>query len=170
MGELLYQTVLAGVLLVAVVTDLRSCRIPNWLTVPAMTSGVMIHTFIDGWVGLIFSLGGLAAGLALFLVFFTSGGMGAGDVKLMAAVGSFLGISDVMSAALLTMLLGGLYAAMTMIARYGLRNSIDRVWILLTEWTLLEEQSKATSRSQYQLRYAMVIALGTMLSQMIVAG
>jgi prepilin peptidase CpaA len=172
MSELFLHMILVAVLLTAVVTDIRSYRIPNWLTVPAMACGLALHVVRHGQQGLLFSLEGLAVGLGLFLVFYATGGMGAGDVKLMAAVGSFLGPLGVLYAGVMTMLLGGLYAVMTMIARFGLRESLARVWALLTTLALPEDMSDpaAGAGSRYQLRYAMVIGLGTMLSQMILVG
>ena len=172
MSNPLLQVILIAVLLTAVVTDLRSYRIPNWLTVPAMAGGVLIHTLLNGPAGLILSLQGLGLGLGLFLIFYTMGGMGAGDVKLMAAVGSFLGPAGVLYASVITMLLGGLYAVIAMVTHWGFRESVQRVWIMPTTLALPQEVASpaAAPRSQLQLRYALVIGLGTLLSQMLVAG
>jgi prepilin signal peptidase PulO-like enzyme (type II secretory pathway) len=73
------------------VHDVRERRIPNRVTGPAMVAGLVLHTVLGGWHGLGDSaLAGLIAG-GIFLVFFLAGGMGAGDVKLMAAVGCIAG-------------------------------------------------------------------------------
>ena len=98
------QLILASILLIAGVTDLRSSKIPNWLTVSAMAAGLLSHSWFDGLSGLLFSVKGLGLGLALFLLFYVMGGMGAGDVKLLAAVGSFLGAEGVVSAGIMAML------------------------------------------------------------------
>lgn len=108
--ETLFTFPLAAILLVAVVTDLRSMRIPNWLTFPAILVGVGLHTLTQGTDGLIFSLYGLALGLGVMLLPFIFGVMGAGDVKLMAAVGAFLGAKGVFNAFIWTSLAGGIYA------------------------------------------------------------
>ncbi|MGH7230003.1 MAG: A24 family peptidase [Nitrospiraceae bacterium] len=169
MTEPLLQIILAAVLFIAVVTDLKSCRIPNWLTVPAMACGLLVHTLFDGQSGLIMSLEGLGLGLGLFLVFYVMGGMGAGDVKLMAAIGSILGPAGVLSVAVMTGLLGGVYAAAAMIANWGLRETVQRVkTMLLTQTGDPESDFTVTPRSQLQLRYALVIGLGTLLSQLVV--
>lgn len=169
MGEPLLQIILGCVLLVAVVTDLRSYRIPNSLTVPAMAAGLLAHTLLDGQAGLIVSLKGLGLGLGLFLIFHLMGGMGAGDVKLMAAVGSFLGPEGVLSAVVVTGLLGGLYASAAMVAHWGLRGTVQHVGAMLTmQASPHEAASAATPESQVQLRYSLVIGLGTLLSQMVV--
>jgi prepilin peptidase CpaA len=169
MSDPLPTMILFGVLLTAVVMDIRSYRIPNLLTVPAMVCGLVIHFAVNGPQGLIMSLAGLVLGMIMFLAFYATGGMGAGDVKLMAAVGSFLGPLGALHAGVMTMLLGGFYAATTMVAKYGLRDSLRRMWTLLTTLTLPEQLSgsPAEVQRQYQLHYALAIGLGTVLSQMI---
>ena len=67
---------------IAAVTDIRSRRIPNWLTYSAILLGVGYHTIVNGPQGFFFGAGGLFLGLALLIVFYLAGGMGAGDVKL----------------------------------------------------------------------------------------
>lgn len=77
--------------LAAASTDVRSRRIPNWLTVPIFVLGLLYHTLVGGLAGLGNSLAGFAVGLGLLLVPWLLGGGGAGDVKLMAAVGAWFG-------------------------------------------------------------------------------
>lgn len=169
MIEPLLQIILGFVLLTAVVMDLRSYRIPNWLTFPAMASGVVLHTLFNGQAGLILSLEGLGLGLGFFLIFYVMGGMGAGDVKLMAAVGSFLGPEGVLTAAVVTALLGGLYAIATMVTHWGLRATVLHVKTMLLTLAMFPQAATArTPTSKSQLRYALVIGLGTLLSQFVV--
>ncbi len=70
------------VLIICAITDLRQRRIPNLLTYPTIISALLAYSFIGGWDGFLFSLGGMAFGFALFLLPYLLGGMGAGDVKL----------------------------------------------------------------------------------------
>jgi len=98
------------VLAIACVTDLRAQRIPNWLTYPAMCLALVLHGAVGGADGLLFSITGLGAGLGLMLLPFLMGVMGAGDVKLLATAGAFMGARAVLSAFVLTSLFGGLYA------------------------------------------------------------
>lgn len=167
MSELVLQIILIAVLLTAVVTDIRSYRIPNWLTMPAMVGGLLIHTLINGTSGLVVSLEGLALGLGLFLILYLMGGMGAGDVKLMAAVGSFLGPRGVLYAAMLTGLLGGLYAVAATASCWGLRASVQQAVAMLTTLSFPREGTlPVTKRAPLRLRYALAISLGTLLSMM----
>jgi len=75
----------------AMVLDLRTRRLPNWLTVSGLTTGLGFHLVTEGWPGLQQSLSGLAIGLGALLVLWLLGGGGGGDVKLMGAVGAWLG-------------------------------------------------------------------------------
>jgi prepilin peptidase CpaA len=81
-----------GVLLISVVwTDVRTHRISNAMVVAILLLGLVSHLLAGGYAGIIDWLAGMAVGLAFFLPFYIAGGMGAGDVKLLAAVGSVLG-------------------------------------------------------------------------------
>lgn len=158
---------MTATLLVAIVTDLRSYRIPNWLTIPAMATGLLGHALVDGFPGMLFSMKGLGVGLALFLVLYVTGGMGAGDVKLLAAVGSFIGAEGVLSAGIIAMLLGGVYAIATMISYWGVGASLKHMATLLKTCVLTGTtfSALASPKGQPQLRYGLVIALGTLMSQ-----
>ena len=94
----------------AAVFDLRSHRIPNWLVFSGLLIGLTFHTFVSyGW-GLGYALKGAAMGFGLFLPLYMLRGMGAGDVKLMAMVGAFLGPASALGAVLTTLLAGGALA------------------------------------------------------------
>src|SRR6266436_6844496 len=75
----------------AAVWDLRSRKIPNWITVPGVVAGIALHAFLDGWHGALFALAGMGLALALLLPLVYLRALGAGDWKLMGAVGAFLG-------------------------------------------------------------------------------
>lgn len=75
----------------ALATDLRSRRIPNALTVPSLALALAFHAWFDGWAGLKSGFAGFALGFGTLLVLWLIGGGGAGDVKLMGALGAWLG-------------------------------------------------------------------------------
>ena len=75
---------------VAAVVDFRLHRTPNYLTVPAAVTGLLFHSFFSSW-GALFSIGGFSVGFVLLFVPWLLGGGGMGDVKLLAALGAWLG-------------------------------------------------------------------------------
>ena len=77
--------------ILAALLDWRSRRIPNWLTVPGLLSGVAVHALIAGWHGTLFALEGAGLALILLLPLVALRALGAGDWKLMGAVGAFVG-------------------------------------------------------------------------------
>ncbi len=98
------------VLAVATFTDLRSRRIPNWLVFPFMASGIAVSAWQHGWHGLGQSLAGLGLGALLFGILGAMGGMGMGDVKLCAAIGAWIGPSQLIVALVITGIAGGVMA------------------------------------------------------------
>ncbi len=95
--------------------DIRERRIPNLLVFPAALIGLALNLFSHGWAGLGFGLRGLAAGFALLFIPYLVGGMKAGDVKFLAAIGAFTGATDVVRALLATLLCYPLLAAVAVI-------------------------------------------------------
>ena len=98
------------VLAVATVTDLRSRRIPNWLVLPFLLAGFVVSSWSQGWHGMVQSLEGFGLGLLLYGLLFWLGGMGAGDVKLCAAIGVWIGPWQLFMALIVTALVGGVFA------------------------------------------------------------
>ena len=89
--DLVINLVLAGVLALSTAADLRWRRIPNALTFPAFGAGILLNGVFFGGEGLFSSASGGALGLGMLLPLFFLRGMGAGDVKLMAAIGALKG-------------------------------------------------------------------------------
>ena len=114
----------AGLLVLLVIAawlDLRSRRIPNLLTAGGLLAGLSLG-FAGGHLGgLLDSIAGAGTGLVLFLPLYVAGAMGAGDVKLLASAGSFLGFPAIVWGALCTAMAGGLLALVLIGARSRLR-------------------------------------------------
>ncbi len=100
----LTSTAIAGII------DLRRCYIPNWLTLGLIVSGLLFHVLMPGGRGWVFSLAGFGFGFAVLLPLFVRGGVGGADVKLLAGIGSWVGIHDVMAIFLVFGFLTGVYA------------------------------------------------------------
>jgi len=121
------------VLLLAVLAgwlDWRSRRIPNWLTVPALGGGLVVNTVAWGWLGTKSALEGAGLGLAVLLPFVLLRGLGAGDWKLMGALGAWVGPSRLAVLLLGTIFIAGTMAIFQMI-RYGrVRETFKHVVVL----------------------------------------
>lgn len=107
-GQLLI-VVLIG--LAASIEDICQRRVSNWISVSALAAGLCCLVLTRGWQGLLSSLLGAAGGFSVFFIFYWLGGMGGGDVKLMAGLGAVVGVERVLAAALWTAVCGGVLAA-----------------------------------------------------------
>jgi prepilin peptidase CpaA len=170
--DLITAAMLGPVLAVAVCTDVRSQRIPNALTLPAMAWGLAWHGLSQGPQGLLFAFAGLGLGLALMLAPFLLGFMGGGDVKLMAAVGAFLGPGDGLAAFLYACLAGGLYALIVLARRSDLLVRVLKslgvsLWLLATTGRTTFAPV-ALNAGLPRLCYGLAIAAGT-LAQILVS-
>ena len=100
--------VLIIVLAICIYTDAKYQKIYNLVTMPALLAAFVFNTYNLGFGGFLFSGKGMLLGIALFALPFLVGGLGAGDVKLLAVVGAFKGMDFVFTAFLLTAILGGI--------------------------------------------------------------
>jgi prepilin peptidase CpaA len=118
----------------ACVTDLRTRRIPNVLTFGAAQAG-LLYQFVGGGIdGLGHAALGWFAGAVIFILPFALGGLGGGDVKLLAALGAWLGPADVLWLSLYTGIAGGVMA-LVVSARYGyLGTALRNIKLLLCHW------------------------------------
>jgi len=147
----------------AIASDLRWRTIPNWLTGSSILVGLGFHTVMNQFVGFVFSLEGAAVGLGLFVILYMCGWMGAGDVKLFAAVGSFLGPAQTISAAIVIALVGGLLALLVLGFHQGWRrmglwlwSHVETMFLTRSAQGLTLEQGVAP-----KVPYAVAIGLGT---------
>ena len=135
----------------AAVVDLRTRRIPNLLTISAAIAGLLLNLSRGGGSGVMASGAGLLTGLAVFLPFYLAGGFGAGDVKAMAAVGTFLGAKGALVAATWTLLVGGLGALGVLAALRWQAARGQRHW-------------RVSDAVRQRFPYGLAIACGTALS------
>jgi prepilin peptidase CpaA len=116
MNAQVWIAILVGV--AATIDDLVRRQISNWIPVAALAAGLGWQMRQHGWRGGLNALEGAGAGFAVFLIFYLLGGMGGGDIKLMAGFGALLGTSQVLWAALLTAMVGGLLALGVVAVRF----------------------------------------------------
>lgn len=167
--DLLASGILAAVLILAAAMDLRTQRIPNWLTGSALMAGFLIHTWASGLEGIKFSAAGGAAGFGLFALFFLAGWMGGGDVKLMAAVGSLKGVWFVLHAGFYAGLVGGALALSVMIWKGTLWRNLRNMAV--SAYTTLHPRRKRVPLgdvSQERIPFGLAISLGGLWALLVV--
>jgi prepilin peptidase CpaA len=167
-SELTYPAAAIACALIACVFDVKSRRIPNFITFPAFLIGISMHLVLDGWRGLLTSLAaGVICGL-VFLVFFIAGGMGAGDVKLIAAVGCIAGLPHTAYLLVLTALSGGVMAIALALARGRLQQTLMNVGVLAShhghQGLQPHPELHVASPKGLRLPYALAIAGGSILT------
>jgi len=156
--------VLAGIMLLAAGTDCYQRKIHNWLTYPALIAGMGLQAGLYGWPGAWSSLAGALIAALLFFPAFYWGGMGAGDIKLMAVVGAWKGILFGFNTAILAALAGGLMAVAVLLWQGQLGPVMRRlggkvVWRL--GWAANPPEP---SGAPHTLPYGVAIAAGAFLA------
>jgi prepilin peptidase CpaA len=125
------------VAIVAGWTDWRSRRIPNWLTVPGILLGIAANSVAFGWPGARASLLGAGLGLGLLLPFVMVRALGAGDWKLVGAIGASMGPQHLLDILLVTVLVNGLMAAVWVVAKGRTRETLRNLGRMLAAWSTL---------------------------------
>jgi prepilin peptidase CpaA len=160
-------------LIVAAVIDGFELKVPNWLTFPMIVSGWLYSALAaslagDAWYGGFGgSLLGTAAGLAMLLPLYAIGGMGAGDVKLLAGVGAWLGASHTLHAFCATAIVGAVLAIAMVVARRAWVKHARQLWMILGEILTIRDPEQLASiaaqrkSSMLLLPYGIPIAIGS---------
>lgn len=162
------KAVLLVVVIAAGIFDLRYRRIPNWLTLSGILAGIGMHLLSSGRHGVGEALLGFGCSLLLYLPLYFLRGMGAGDVKLMAAVGAIAGPLNWVLIFLMTAILGGIVSFIYVLYRKRLHDTLWNVGIIVAEIghgrTPVLRDPKLDVRSQEALRmpHGALIALGCM--------
>ena len=120
--------VCAAFLTAALITDVRSMKIPNWLTIPTALSGMLFYGITGGWEGFVFSFQGLAGGFAVLLLMYVIRAVGAGDVKLFGALGAWCGLGFTLYSVFYSVLFAGLIGMGILLLR---KEALQRIrkWI-----------------------------------------
>ena len=163
-NAIVLTVIVLGTALAAAI-DLRTRRVPNVLTVSLAVAGVLLAVAGVGRVGPVASLLGLGVGFALMLPGHLIGGMGAGDVKLFAAVGTFLGPTGVLSAFLYTAIAGGLLALFVSLRRRRGCQTLNRVARFIAN-TAGSKAAIEDPSAGNRFAYAPAIAVGAIFAAM----
>lgn len=162
--DLLYSAAAFALCVAGAAFDLRSRRIPNFLTLPGILAGLLVHGLTAGWHGLGNSAAAGAIAFAIFLLFWLAGGMGAGDVKLMTAAACMAGLAHVAWLLILTALAGGLMAVGLALWRRQFKETILNVGAIAVhhrfEGLTPHPQLNVENTRTLRLPYGLAIAAG----------
>src|SRR3954464_6976392 len=132
-------------LVVAAVIDGLKLKVPNWITFPMIISGWIYSATLSqyvGWEGLVYSLLGTAVGLALLLPLYAIGGMGAGDVKLLAGVGAWVWGTVTLYAFVVSAVVGGIIAVLMVFSRRKWFKHQSQFWMICNEILTVKDPEK----------------------------
>ena len=155
------------ILVLAATIDGWKLKVPNWITFPMIVAGWIYAAACFGWSGLGASLAGTALGLGLLLPAYAIGGMGAGDVKLLAGVGAWIGVNDTLWAFGVSALIGGLIAVGMVIWRRKWKHHQQQFVAIVDEILVVRDPAQlsaiaAERKSRMMLLpYGIPIAIGT---------
>jgi len=156
--------------LIAAATDIWKFKVYNALTLPMLLGGLTFHAVTAGWTGLAGSAIGLLFGFVILLIFHARGGMGAGDVKLMAAIGAWLGMPMTFYVFIASGLAAGAYAIVLLVMRDGLQECaihMQILWLRMTAFSRhlghdarVESEVKRDDRRRRLIPFAAMVAVG----------
>jgi prepilin peptidase CpaA len=157
---------IASVAIIGCIWDLRTRRIPNYVTFGAAALAILYASIAGGWPAVLRSAAGWTVGLGLFLPFFLLRGLGGGDLKLLAAFGAWFGPAGMLLLAFYTAVAGGVMALVVVLVRGYFATAFKNLWLLLCHWrvvglTPLAAVSLDNPRAQ-RLPYGVAIAAGVM--------
>ena len=157
-------------LVVAAVIDGYKLKVPNWLTFPMIISGWVYsaaYSPFAGWEGLMYSLVGTAVGLALLMPAYAIGGMGAGDVKLLAGIGAWVWGTETLWAFAVSAIVGGVIAVGMVLVRRRWGKHQTQFWMICNEILTVKDPDKLAAiaaerkSTMLLLPYGIPIAIGT---------
>jgi prepilin peptidase CpaA len=177
-GQWLSWAVLAAVLVAAAVFDLRRGTVYNWLTYPAIVAGLVLGAVqgaADGDMvdGLVNHVLGLGFAFGVLLVAYLLGGMGGGDVKLMGAVGAFVGWPAAIHAVFYSFLVGAAVGLMVVVWRGQLGAALRRLWMAIRILPLpTATMDEAAGTPTYRVPFGFAVCVGTLwyLAEEIIGG
>ena len=163
-----FQIVLLLMVAIAAVYDIRFRRIPNWLVLTGLVLGLGLNTFWFQWRGARASLMGIGLAFLIYFPLYLLRGMGAGDVKLMAAIGAIVGAANWFGIFIVSSLLGGVVAIILLLSRGRLMNSLWNIGFLFQRLFSLKapyarEELDISSPKSIKLPHGVAIAGGSVI-------
>lgn len=162
------QVLLAVLVVTAALFDFRQRRVPNWLALTGLILGIGLNAFLYETAGLWMALRGLGVALLIYFPLYLLRGMGAGDVKLMAAIGSIAGAANWLGILVITSVLGGIAAVVLIVSKKRFRQTFENIGVIVASVRHRQApyennpQLDVHSSEGVRLPHAVVIAFGTL--------
>lgn len=159
----------SALLIWAAYIDGKQLRVPNWLTYPMILAGLAYGAATGGWAGLGQSALGMVCGLACLLPLYSVGGMGAGDVKLMAGMGAWVGAATTWYAFCVSVVVGAIMAVIMAASRKKLAHHYTNFLLIALEWWRVRDPRKLAAIAAERkptmllLPYGIPICIGSIL-------
>ena len=157
----------SAILILAAWIDGKELKVPNWITFPMVLSGLVYSTCVGGFDGFIAGILGMCCGLLCLLPLYAVGGMGAGDVKLMAGIGAWCGWQVTFYAFCVSTVVGAIMAVIMVAWTGAWKKHYDNFLMILSEWSVIRDPYKlseiAAERkpTMFLLPYGIPICIGT---------
>ena len=158
------QIILIVVLGISVVTDVRSSKIRNWLTFPAILLGPVVHLLEGGWTSALSSLEGTGVMVLVSVLLVSLRIFGGGDIKLLLVVGSLGGLGLVIGSLLYSAIAGGILAIIMLLIRR--KTAVVTKQLVLSAWLQFAHRInfKDGGSSGIKMPYSIAIAAGTVVA------
>ncbi|OGX68609.1 MAG: hypothetical protein A2189_01070 [Paenibacillus sp. RIFOXYA1_FULL_44_5] len=149
-------------IMLAFYTDVKAMRIPNKLTAAGAVGGMLVNFLRDGWQGLFLSMTGLTVGFILVFILYVVRAVGAGDVKLFAAIGAISGFQLVLSSLMYSILYAGMIGLWVVVFRRGWLNRLKRVvyyiagMLIQRDFQSMKEQAASAQLHKFPFMYAVL--------------
>lgn len=157
----------SAILILAAWIDGKELKVPNWITFPMVLSGLVYSTCVGGFDGFIAGILGMCCGLLCLLPLYSVGGMGAGDVKLMAGIGAWCGWKVTFYAFCVSTVVGAIMAVIMVAWTGAWKKHYNNFLMILSEWSIVRnpyELSKIAAERKpkmFLLPYGIPICIGT---------
>ncbi|WP_042460926.1 A24 family peptidase [Neobacillus dielmonensis] len=160
---MIINCILVLALFISLVTDIKKRKILNIITLPAILFGIVYNSTIFGFAGFLFSGKGFLVGLGLLIIPYLLGGIGAGDVKLMAAIGALMGTVFVFYSFIYSALIGGFIALLLVIKTRGFKDTMKSFYfnIVLFKSNFGSINLPDDKKGSISFPYGVAIFLGT---------
>jgi len=162
------QVLLALIVVPAALFDFRQRRVPNWLVLAGLLLGIGLNSFLYESAGLWMALKGFGLAFLIYFPLYLLRGMGAGDVKLMAAIGAIAGAANWLGILVITSVLGGIAAIVLVVSKKRFRKTFENIGTILASVRHRQApyennpQLDVGSSEGVRLPHAVVIAFGTL--------